>query len=330
MKYHNMFPQLRSSVGVDPVSVVSDINIDSREIRGTSNTPGHQTHHCPSPRLSLTNERRPSISSAGVLPNLSPSTDLTGVQLEPVSYSGLLGVESNLQLSLALSGRDEREIHLLGDELELAVHLVLPPASHVAPHTCPVTEQEVELIVTGGETGGVHVGMVEADVSVHVEDGEVVVQPGETHVGVLEDPGDGVLLMSLRLGSIEACGVPLTNSDLQQICLLDVLQLVSGGEDLPGGGVVVVAEVVRDDGAGPDEVVVLVEEDAGPGELSRGGLTVLEAGDGARVGPGAALLGSVHWGLSAALGPGTVAVTVELAVSVGCQGGDTAGVPLEG
>ena len=79
---------------------------------------------------------------------------------------------------------------------------------------------------------------------------------------------------------------------------------MSGGEDLPGGGVVVVAEVVGDDGAGSDEVVVLVEEDAGPGELSRGGLAVGEAADGAGVGPGAASLGSIDGGLLTALGPG--------------------------
>merc|ERR1719411_1809472 len=190
--------------------------------------------------------------------------------------------------------------------------------------------------------------MVEADVPVHVQDSEVVVQPGQTHVGVLEDPGHGVLLVSLGLGSVEACGVPLTNSDLQQtenvklrnqtsnplsmsllLCQLNVLQLVSGGDDLPGGGVVVVVEVVRDEGAGADEVVVLVEEDAGPGKLSRRGLAVLEAGDWAGVRPGPALLGSVHGGLSTALGPGAVAA-VQLAVSVGHQGGDAAGVPLEG
>ena len=67
----------------------------------------------------------------------------------------------------------------------------------------------------------------------------------------------------------------------------DVLELVCSCEDLPGGGVVVVAEVVRDDGAGADKVVVLVEEDAGPGELPGGGLAVGEAGHGASVTPGA-------------------------------------------
>ena len=101
------------------------------------------------------------------------------------------------------------------DELKVSGELVLAPASHVTPHTSPVTEQEVELVVTGGQAGRVDVGTVEADVSVHVEDGEVVVQPGETHVGVLQDPRDGVLLVVDLLGGVEATGVPLTNSDFQ-------------------------------------------------------------------------------------------------------------------
>ena len=79
---------------------------------------------------------------------------------------------------------------------------------------------------------------------------------------------------------------------------------MSSCQDLPGGGVVVVAEVVGDDGAGADKVVVLVEEDAGPGELPGGGLAVGEATDGAGIGPGAACLGSIDGGLLAALGPG--------------------------
>ena len=67
---------------------------------------------------------------------------------------------------------------------------------------------------------------------------------------------------------------------------------MGGSDDLPGGGVVVVAGVIGDDGAAAHEVIVLVEEDAGPGELSRRGLTGLEAGDGAGGAPGAARRGS--------------------------------------
>ena len=62
------------------------------------------------------------------------------------------------------------------------------------------------------------------------------------------------------------------------LSLCDVLELVRGGEDLPGGGVVVIGGVVRDDGAGAHKVIVLVEEDAGPRELSWRGLTMGESG----------------------------------------------------
>jgi len=39
------------------------------------------------------------------------------------------------------------------------------------------------------------------------------------------------------------------------------------GDDLPGSSVVVIAEVIRDDGATSDEVIVLVEQETGPREL---------------------------------------------------------------
>ena len=45
---------------------------------------------------------------------------------------------------------------------------------------------------------------------------------------------------------------------------------MSSSDDFPSWSGVVVAEVVGDDGAGADKVVVLVEEETGPGELSRG------------------------------------------------------------
>ena len=52
------------------------------------------------------------------------------------------------------------------------------------------------------------------------------------------------------------------------LSLRDVLQLVSSSENLPCGSVVVVGRVVGDDGAGAHKVIVLVEKDASPGELS--------------------------------------------------------------
>ena len=49
-----------------------------------------------------------------------------------------------------------------------------------------------------------------------------------------------------------------------------------GCDDLPGGPRVVVARVVRDDGAAAHEVVGVAEDEAGPGELSGRGLSVLQ------------------------------------------------------
>ena len=95
---------------------------------------------------------------------------------------------------------------------------------------------------------------------------------------------------------------------------------MGGSDDLPGGGVVVVAEVIGDDGAAAHEVIVLVEEDAGPGELPRGGLAVREARHGPSIGSGAASLGSVDRALLAALAPG-LSVLASVMVLVQLLGG---------
>ena len=57
----------------------------------------------------------------------------------------------------------------------------------------------------------------------------------------------------------------------------DLLQLVSSCDDLPGSPIVIVARVIGDDGAASDEVVVLIEKEAGPRKFSRAGLTVTQS-----------------------------------------------------
>jgi len=111
----------------------------------------------------------------------------------------------------------------------------------------------------------------------------------------------------------------------------DVLQLVSSSENLPGGDIVVVGGVVGDDGAGADKVVVLVEEDTGPWELSWRRLSVLETRDWSGIVPGSAFLISVNWSLVTSLGPGLVVVGVQLLAGLlgGGVGGEALGVPLE-
>ena len=49
-----------------------------------------------------------------------------------------------------------------------------------------------------------------------------------------------------------------------------------GGDDLGGAGVEVVVGVLWDDGAAAHEVVAVAEDEAGPGELSGRGLSVLQ------------------------------------------------------
>ena len=115
----------------------------------------------------------------------------------------LSGVESNLESGLALITWHQRQVNLLGDELEAAINLVLAPPRHVTPDPGPIAEDVVKLVVTRGQTSSVDVGMVDVDVSVSVEDGDVVAESGGAHAGVLEDPDHGVLLMSLLLRSIE-------------------------------------------------------------------------------------------------------------------------------
>ena len=66
---------------------------------------------------------------------------------------------------------------------------------------------------------------------------------------------------------------------------------------------VVVVEVLGDDGAASDEVVVGVEDEASPGELSRAGLSVADAWDWVGVVPHPALLLAEHLRLRAALPP---------------------------
>merc|ERR1719297_644366 len=275
---HNLIISVwMSSVGVDPVPVLRHLDVHPGDVGGAAYAPGDQPHHGPSARLGLTNKGRAAISDTGVLAHLTTSADLARMEHKPVTHSGLARVEGSLEFGLALIVGDEAQVDLLGDKLECAVNLILAPARHVAPDSGPVGKDVIKLVVAGWQTGGVDIRVGEVDVPVDGEEGDVVAEPGQGHGRVLEDPDHGVLLVTLLLRSVKAAGVPLTHSHLQQVIGGNVLQLVGSCEDLPGGGVVVVAEIVRDDGAGADKVVVLVEEDTGPGELPGGGLAVREA-----------------------------------------------------
>eukprot|EP00091_Calanus_sinicus_P004394 TRINITY_DN14679_c0_g1_i7.p1 TRINITY_DN14679_c0_g1~~TRINITY_DN14679_c0_g1_i7.p1 ORF type:complete len:171 (-),score=48.14 TRINITY_DN14679_c0_g1_i7:498-1010(-) len=79
---------------------------------------------------------------------------------------------------------------------------------------------------------------------------------------------------------------------------------MSSGDHLPGSSVVVVAEVIRDDGTAANEVIVLVEQKTGPGELSRTCLSMSKTRCRPAEGSCAALLVTECGGLTASLSPG--------------------------
>ena len=69
---------------------------------------------------------------------------------------------------------------------------------------------------------------------------------------------------------------------------------MSSSDNLPCASSIVVAAVVGNDSTAADEVVVLVENKAGPGELARAGLTVLEITSWRWEVPSSTLLSRIH------------------------------------
>jgi hypothetical protein len=118
---------------------------------------------------------------------------------------------------------------------------------------------------------------------------------------VLEKPDNSVLLVLGRLWGVEATGIVLPDTDLQELILLDILEFVSSGDNFPCASSIVVAAVVGNDSTAADEVVVLVENKAGPGELARARLAVLEATSRCWEVPCSALLARIHSPLVAAV-----------------------------
>ena len=84
----------------------------------------------------------------------------------------------------------------------------------MTPDTSPIAEDVVKLIVTAGQAGSVDIGVVEVDVPVNIEDGNVVTESGGAHARVLQDPDHCVLLMRMLFWGIETRGIPFSHSNL--------------------------------------------------------------------------------------------------------------------
>ena len=64
--------------------------------------------------------------------------------------------------------------------------------------------------------------------------------------------------------------------NINLLSLLKTLEFMSSSDNLPSGHIIVVGGVIWYDSAGAEEVIVLVEENTGPGELTRTGLAMTE------------------------------------------------------
>lgn len=162
------------------------------------------------------------------------------------------------------------------EELEVSGELVLTPASHVTSHTSPVTELIAELVTAGGQTGSVDVAVVEVHPLAQSQHGQVVAETFPVEPRVDGGTKDVVLLVLVLLRPLVGAGVVLTNPHLQTPRTPNIVQVVCGSQHLGSPPRVVVVEVLRDDGAGSNEVVVGVEDETGPGELSWRGLSMAD------------------------------------------------------
>jgi len=79
---------------------------------------------------------------------------------------------------------------------------------------------------------------------------------------------------------------------------------MSSGDHLGCSPVIIVAERLGYDGAGANEVIVLVQKKTGPRELPRTGLSVAKVASRSVIVPGSALVSPVHRGLTTPLPPG--------------------------
>jgi len=102
------------------------------------------------------------------------------------------------------------------DELERTIHFVLSPSSHPASHSGPVVELVAKLVSTRGQTSCVHIWLVQVDVAVSVKDGNVVAQSSSTELRVLEKSDNSVLLVLGSLWGVEATGIVLADTNLQE------------------------------------------------------------------------------------------------------------------
>jgi hypothetical protein len=146
------------------------------------------------------------------------------------------------------------------DELEGTSEFVLAPACGPAPDSTPVTEDVIELIVTGWETDGVRVLVPQVNDLGCDHYSDVIAETFGIKLRMPNYLGHRIFDVLIFLWTVEAASVVFTDTNLHSIVGSNLLQVVRCSQDLSGASVKVVVEVLRHEGAGTEEVVVLVKK----------------------------------------------------------------------
>jgi len=100
-------------------------------------------------------------------------------------------------------------------------------------------------------------------------DSNVVTEALSVKLRVANDFGNSVFNVAPSLRGVEATGVVFTNAHLHAIIGSNLLEIMCSSQDLASSKTEVVVEGLGNKSASAEEVVVLVEDQTGPRELSR-------------------------------------------------------------
>merc|ERR1712152_3988 len=155
------------------------------------------------------------------------------------------------------------------DELERFREFIFAPSSRPAPCSSAVAEDVIELLLARWEASRRHVRVLQVDNSGGDHRSNVVAEALRVKLRVPDDFGNGVFNVAPSLRGVEATGVVFTDAHLHAIIGSDLLEIMSCGQDLASTTTEVVVEGLGNKSASSEEVVVLVEDQTGPRELSR-------------------------------------------------------------
>merc|ERR1712079_540559 len=227
-----------------------------------------QPHHSPPSRLSLADKRASSVSGARVLSILCSGAHLSLCELEPIPDTRFLLVESLFQSCVALCGRHNWHVNLVLNELERPREFIFTPSSRPASCASAVAEDIIELLLARREASRRHIRVLEVNNSGGDHHSNVVAETLGVKLRVADDFGHSVFNVAPSLRGVEATSIVFPNAPLHAIIGSNLFEIMSCGQDLASTTTEVVVEGLRNKSTSAEEVVVLVEDQTGPRELS--------------------------------------------------------------